>query len=227
MDHLVLLYIDMMYLYDFHTHHAAEELEGGYKVKSILNTFPENYLSTKDRYTGGLFSCGVHPWYSENAEERLEILKAIAADEQIVFVGEIGLDKSKGPDLQTQVEVFKAQIKLAESLRKPLVIHCVKAWDELIALYKEYQTSVPWVIHGYRGNVEQTKRLSRLGFKFSIGAKFNEESVKQMPLDSIFCETDESNVSICKVYERLLGVLGLDFDLFAKIMDENISFLLK
>lgn len=217
-----------MYLYDFHTHHiATTEPEDGCKVKSILNTFPENYLSTKDKYTEGLFSCGIHPWYSENVEGRLEILKAIAADEQIVFIGEVGLDKLKGPDLQVQTEIFKAQIELAESLRKPLVIHCVKAWDELIALYKDYKTSIPWVIHGYRGNEEQTKQLIRLGFKFSIGARFNAESLKQIPLDSIFCETDESDVSICNVYRAVSGSFGVEFDLFVSIMGENMSIVLK
>ncbi|MDL2303617.1 TatD family hydrolase, partial [Dysgonomonas sp. OttesenSCG-928-D17] len=189
-----------MYLYDIHTHQVKIEDAADYEVKCILNTYPESFHSKKQEYAGGWFSCGIHPWYAQDAAE-LDVLADIVKDDAVLAVGEVGLDKLQGPDMSAQIAVFRQQIELAVGVDKPLIIHCVKAWDELISLYKEYKTSIPWIIHGYRGNPDQTRQLIRLGFKLSVGEYFNPDSLREIPTDSIFCETDMSEISICHVYK--------------------------
>lgn len=209
-----------MILYDVHTHCLKPELED-YEVRIILNVSPEDF-GLKPASDDVWLSSGIHPWYTLESDRQFELLSSLAVNDRLVAIGEAGLDKLKGPEMKIQVKIFRRQIELAIKVQKPLIIHCVKAWEELIALYKEYKTDIPWVIHGYRGNAEQTKQLSKLGFKFSIGEYFNAEAVKYMPNDSIFCETDMSDISLCKVYDSICECMEWSFDDFAQIVENNM-----
>jgi TatD DNase family protein len=194
----------------------------GCQVKCILNTYPEDFYAKKGLYPDNWFSCGIHPWNA--AEADIEQLEKILSDPGVVAVGEVGLDKLKGSDLNVQIKVFRQQIELATDKGKPLIIHCVKAWEELIALYKEYRKySVPWIIHGYRGNPDQTRQLAKIGFKFSIGEKYNADSLKHIPINDIFCETDMSDIAICKIYENISTEIGINKNHFAILVAENVD----
>ncbi len=213
-----------MYLYNIHTHKVDDASCQGYDVKSILNTYPEDFYEKRNQHPDCWFSCGVHPWNAEDSDSQLRILEEIIVDPNVVAVGEAGLDKLRGAEMSVQIGVFRRQIELALSVNKPLIIHCVKAWDELIRLYKEYEGSnIPWIIHGYRGNPRQTEQLSKVGFKFSIGEKFNPDSLKNIPLTDIFCETDESYLTICKVYENISSVFGVNKNHFAILVADNVG----
>ena len=211
----------LMLLYNIHSHKIGSE-QAGYEVRTVLNTLPQDYASAKDALGTSYFSSGIHPWYAEEGEKSLTMLEHIIREEDVVAIGEIGLDKLRGPSIDIQLKMLEAQIKLAEEVQKPIIIHCVKAWDELIAIYKKRKSSVSWILHGYRGNPEQTKQLVKLGFKFSIGEKFNTDSIRLIPLDSIFCETDESDISVCQVYEALSNVLMVEKKQFDYLVAENI-----
>lgn len=212
-----------MILYDIHTH--KREFEKGtsdYQIRSLVSVSPDLYLTKGEDFSGSsYFSCGIHPWKAVEGAGELVVLADILGDDRVVAVGEVGLDKLRGATLAEQVEVFREQIKLAILFDKPLIIHCVKAWDELIGLYKEFKCDIPWILHGYRGGVEQTKQLVKFGFKFSIGEKFNAESLSFVPLNSIFCETDDSDISISKVYADISVCLKLSFEQFAGKVAEN------
>jgi TatD DNase family protein len=212
-----------MYLFNIHTHKIESGTESGYGVRCILNTYPEDFKEKKQAHPGAWLSCGIHPWFSGEPELQFDLLRTVASDPQVVALGETGLDKQKGPGLAVQTSVFRKQIELAIEVKKPLIVHCVGAWDELIALYREYDGSVPWVIHGYRGNPEQTRHLSRIGFRFSLGESFNKESLRHIPLDSIFCETDVSGLTICQVYENISKDIGLNLNQFAIFVEENVK----
>lgn len=210
-----------MILYDIHTHQVKQS-EGDYEVRSILSTSPSDSILNFD-LQDVWFSCGIHPWDTSDSEEDFQLLADSLTKEKLIAIGEIGLDKLKGQAMDVQIAVFRRQIELADQVNKPIIVHCVKAWDELISLFKEYKTSVPWIIHGFRGNVEQTKQLVRLGFKFSIGDKFNAEAIKHIPLQSIFCETDMSSVSILNVYMNVSSVLGCSISQFVRFVGLNIE----
>lgn len=213
-----------MDLYDIHTHDAVPSTdEGEQSHPYILNVYPLGFEDAKDADFGCCFSCGVHPWYSENAEPQLNFLEEIAGDHRIIAIGEAGFDKLKGPDLETQRMVFERQIELSEQLKKPLIIHCVKAWEDLLATKKKFKPKQPWIIHNYRGKPELTKQLFEHGLMFSVVDKFNENSVRQIPFDSIFCETDDSDVSIEKVYNDLAEALGISVENLASKIEENVK----
>ena len=165
-------------------------------------------------------SVGIHPWsVSEEAfGEQLEMLEYLGQDARVKAIGEIGLDKIKGPDLQLQEEVFLRQIRIAENLRKPMVIHCVRSFNELIAIKKLVQPKVPMIIHGFNRKPELANELAGKGFFLSFGkAMLDSESVKQAliqtPIDQVFFETDDAEaLNISEVYECASRILEIEME---------------
>lgn len=215
-----------MDIYDIHTHDVltadSDDDVPRREVTYILNVYPLGFEYAKDSDECDWFSCGVHPWYSEDAQPQLKFLKEIAGDPRIVAIGEAGMDKLKGPDLAIQQMVFEEQIQLSEQLEKPLIIHCVKAWDQLFRIHKKYNPRQPWIIHGYRGKPEQVGQLLAQGFYISVGEKFNAETIKEIPIDRLFCETDTSDVGICEVYDKVAGSLEIPVETLTLRIAENI-----
>ena len=118
-------------------------------------------------------------------------------DPSVIALGEAGLDKSIDAPLSLQTEVFTEQVKLSEAFRKPLVIHCVKAWDELLAVKKDLNPQMPWVIHGFRGNDILAEQLIRKGLYLSFGMKFNPKALRIAWPDYVSL-TDEADIAIEK-----------------------------
>lgn len=216
-----------MDLYNIHTHDVPESGSDD-EVPSqnknyILNVYPLGFEYAKDSKDCPWFSCGVHPWYSEDAEPQIKFLKEIANDPRIVAIGEAGYDKLKGPDLQVQKQIFEQQIELSEQLHKPLIIHCIKAWDELLGSHKKYKPKQPWIIHGYKGKPELTQQLLNHGFLFSIGDRFNTESLKKIPLDRLFCETDTLETPITEIYSQIADTLQISLENLILQIEENVQ----
>lgn len=216
-----------MNLYNIHTHdvlpESADDEGSKQNIVSIQDVSPLEFEYAKGGVGTRFFSCGVHPWYSEDAQPQIEFLKEIIADQSIIAIGETGYDKLKGPDLTTQKRIFEQQVLLSENLQKPLIIHCTKAWDELLASKKQIQPKQPWIIHGYRGKPQLTRQLLKHGFYFSVGIHFNHESLKQIPLNRLFCETDDSDITIEKVYEQIAIFLNIDIDSLCKQIENNVK----
>ncbi|MBD8346752.1 MULTISPECIES: TatD family hydrolase [unclassified Dysgonomonas] len=217
-----------MDLYDIHTHDAPspnsdddESLRRN--ISYIVNVYPLGFEYAKDNENYPWFSCGVHPWYSEDAEPQLKFLKEIAGDPRIVAIGEAGLDKLKGPDLKIQQPIFEQQVQLSEQLQKPLIIHCVKAWEELLHIKKLYKPRQPWIIHGYKGKVELAKQLLSHGFLLSINERFNDDAIREIPLDRLFCETDISETSIEDIYSEVAKALNISVEVLALQIAENVK----
>lgn len=215
-----------MDLYDIHTHDAltsdTDDDVPKRDITYILNVYPLGFEYAKDSDECDWFSCGVHPWYSEDAEPQLKFLKEIAGDSRILAIGEAGFDKLKGPSLDIQQKIFEQQIELSEQLQKPLIIHCVKAWDKLLHLHKVYNPKQTWIIHAYKGKPELTRQLLTHGFMFSIGEKYNEESLKLIPPDRLFCETDDEDIDIEEVYTDVAESLGITIEKLASHIENNI-----
>lgn len=171
---------------------------------------------------GKLHSVGIHPWYIYNVEEQLAGLERQAMLPGVISIGEVGLDKLAEAPLERQQEVFKASAALAESLGVFLIIHCVKAWDELIALKKELKPHMPWVIHGFRGNAALAGQLIRQGFYLSFGEHFNPAAVRVAWPDRLFAETDDREIDIRTVYDHLSASLDLPLERFAAQVAENV-----
>ena len=94
---------------------------------------------------------------------------------------------------------------MAEKHQKPLIIHCVSAFQELIAIKKELSITVPIIIHGFSKNEILANQLIREGFYLSFGKYLikNPELknvFKQLPLNQVFLETDTIEETIEDVY---------------------------
>ena len=171
---------------------------------AIYNLSPAEALTDQSEC---LISVGLHPWHvGADWEEQLRMLGEVAGKKRMLLIGEAGLDKLCKTDFALQQAAFLRQIELAEEVQKPLIIHCVKAWPELIAIRKKVLPSVPWVIHGFRGKPELARQLLELDFYLSYGEKFNAESVRITPLERFCTETDESRLPIENVYRKIAEV---------------------
>ena len=166
-------------LVDIHTHrqYTASDVVSipNFSQKDLKNGFSRRGIGMcKALYTeGGLFaSVGLHPWFltRENFENDVEKLSQLAHNQQVIAIGECGLDRLRGEDLAFQTMAFDAQIRLAESVSKPVVVHCVRAFEEVIAVKKRLKPTVPMVIHGFNKKEEVLVELLRHGFFISIGA---------------------------------------------------------
>ena len=211
-----------MEIYDVHTHQIYTEESDDPYHSCIFDVYSLEFEVAKELHQRHSFSCGVHPWYSEDSETQMTYLDEIATSPRIVAIGETGLDKLKGPSFEVQTPVFKKHIEISEKLEKPMIIHCVKAWEEVLKIKKETSPKQPWIIHGYRGKPELTKRLINEGFYLSIGENINVDSMKHIPLEKLFCETDEGDMSIREVYMQAAKVLNLEITEFAEIITQNV-----
>ena len=147
--------------------------------------------------------------YIYNVEEQLAELRRQAAQSRVVAIGETGLDKRAATPLTQQMELFRVSADLSEKHNLPLIIHCVKAWDELIALRRTLRPRQTWIIHGFRGGAEQARQLLRQGFPLSFGEHFHPDAVRAAYPDHLFAETDERGADIHIVYARLADALRL------------------
>lgn len=143
------------------------------------------------------FSVGIHPWDAAGFQPAwLDKLNMLLNYQQVVAIGECGLDKNTDASMNVQLEVFERQIILSEITRKPLMIHCVCCFNELLELQQKHAPSQTWIIHGFRGKPELAQQLLKAGFYLSYGAKFNAESVAITPSDRLLMETDDSGLEI-------------------------------
>ena len=150
---------------------------------------------------GYLFSVGIHPWNVGVCSVRdLLTVRAIAAAHDVVAIGEVGLDTSKGSpdDLSRQIEVLKDHVEVSETLGKPLILHIVRRFPEIIRLKKELKPKQRWIIHGFRGKPELVKELLRHGFYLSFGRKYNAASLELTPPDRRLFETDTPPDKKCR-----------------------------
>jgi len=156
----------------------------------------------------GNFSVGLHPWYikQENIDKDFEELAQLAKHPNVLAIGECGLDRLIDLDMNIQEEVFIRQIHLAETLQKPVIIHCVKAFSDLIALKKKLKPSIPMIVHGFNNNAQICQQLVNHQFYLSLGsALLNSESnasknILTIPIQQLFLETDDKNCFISTIF---------------------------
>lgn len=211
-----------MEIYDVHTHKIYSEDSDDPYHSCIFDVYSLEFEVAKELHQRHSFSCGIHPWYSEDSETQMAYLTEITSNPRIVAIGETGLDKLKGPSFEVQTPVFKKHIELSEKLGKPVIIHCVKAWEELLKVKKDTNPSQQWIIHGYRGKPDLTKKLLSEGFYFSVGENINVDSMQLIPLDRLFCETDEGDMPIFEVYLQASKSINIDVVDFAEAISENV-----
>lgn len=176
---------------DFHTHNLAAA-----PGTAIVN-IPREALLAPSNFSlaeGGMYSVGIHPWWTESEEEialMWENVETWAKNEQIVAIGECGFDRLRG-NLEAQQRLFLLHVRLSEHLEKPLTIHCVRAFDLLLAAKKELKPRMTWTVHGFRGRPTLARQLLDAGFDLSFGTRYNPESFRITPPSRRHTETDDN-----------------------------------
>ena len=165
----------------------------------------------------GIYTIGIHPWKADSHDISYQIdsLKKFLESTSVIGVGEVGLDKLRGPSIEVQRRIFIQQVDIAYSLKKPIIIHCIKAWDELLAVKKNYDNSIPWAIHGFNGSEQLARQLVHSGFFLSIGSSILSENSKtskslgSIPTNRLFLETDTKEISIEELHLRASKILKI------------------
>ena len=148
---------------------------------------------------------GLHPWHlTDDWQSELSALEARISPP--CFVGECGLDRLCSTPYPLQLAAFEAQIQLSERLALPLVLHCVRAIDDVLRL--KHGTRQPWIFHGFRGKPQQLRQLLDHGFYVSFGFRHNVESLRACPLHRLFLETDDTPSPIAPLYATAATLLG-------------------
>lgn len=155
---------------------------------------------------------GIHPYDAASATQ--EMLAKVEQDAtEADAIGEIGLDFACDAPREKQMEVFCAQLGIAERLQKPVVLHCVRSFEPIMEALG--RVNVPAVIfHGFIGSPEQAARAVERGYFLSFGERTQRspksvEALRSITLDRIFVETDESTMAIEQIYTEIAQLIGI------------------
>ena len=189
---------------DIHTHSSNKDADS---IISIRNVFTGNYPAWDSE---GYVSVGLHPWHikMETRKQDLENLNHAAQQNNVIAIGEIGLDRAIETPLDLQKKVFESQLAIAANNNKPVIIHAVRTYPDIVEVYKKSGVSVKMIFHGFTGNIQTAKQLVGKGFYLSFGENLFQDIkktvavFKHIPIEHIFLETDEYKKSIVKIYER-------------------------
>jgi len=176
----------------------------------ILESLMAHEEKMPEALSGVSYTYGIHPWFlnEENHKQLLLSVEKTVCNPEVIAVGEAGFDRLKGPSAELQRKVFEEQVIISEEIKKPVIIHCVRSWDELLAAKKKLKPRMPWLIHGFRGNQELAGQLLSKGMYLSFWFEFvlRPESgnlLRNMPNDRFFLETDGADVDIRSIYQKV------------------------
>jgi TatD DNase family protein len=203
-----------MDFFDFH-HHKKNMPNGIYNldIKQIPPDFP--------------YSIGIHPKDIDvnNLDNQFEWMRNMIF-ENCFAIGECGLDSFAEAEEKIQEEVFLRQIRFANEVKKPIIIHCVRKFYEVIS-FKKYAEQ-PMIIHGFNKKERIAEDLLKNNFYLSFGKAvlYNlslQNTLKITPLDKIFLETDNDDFSIEELYEKVSEIKGISLENLNKQISENLE----
>ena len=206
---------------NLHTHKFSNLSD----VIEMVNQYPWEFDTSIPNY-----SIGIHPWYidEKRLEKDLEVINEKLQLPECLALGECGLDKRIEIPLDLQISVFKKQLEIVKQTNKPIVLHCVAAYDEVIAIKKEMKIENPMIIHGFSKNEQVAKTLLNNGFYLSFGKYLlrNPDLEKVFtfaPENQILLETDTIEESIYEVYEKAASIKGISVEEMKTIVFTNFS----
>jgi len=188
-----------MKFFNLHIHRFTNNPE----ILELVNQYPQDFDASIPFY-----SIGIHPWYivENRVDSDLKIIEEKLKEDNCLAIGECGLDKRIEVPFEQQILVFEKQLALAEKYKKPVVIHCVAAFQEVIAIKKKRKISVPLIIHGFSKNSQIANQLIKEGFYISFGKYLLRNPdlktvFQKIPNDRFFLETDTIDENITEVYD--------------------------
>jgi TatD DNase family protein len=211
---------------DIHSHNS-ESQPGIFRV---YNLFLQDYHPD---ITHKVFSCGLHPWHIQHYEDIdhfPEKLEKVIDHPGMIAIGEAGLDKIIPVEMDQQIEIFKIQVELSEKYKLPVIIHCVKAFQELLQVRQETSAEQTWILHGFNSSAQMAGDLVEKGIFISGGLRLLrsksrcQEVLKSIPLEFLFIETDDDeDTHIREVYSEIASCLEIEVDELQMKILENFK----
>lgn len=179
-------------------------------------------------------SFAIHPWDADKEkattfDEFRSKYKAQFAEAEII--GECGLDKACNADWDRQQQLFHWHIAIASEQRKPMVIHCVRAYNELMALRRDNNGGI-WVVHGFTGTLQLAQQLHRHGIITSFGAAILDprrvkvrETLRLLP-HPFLLETDDNPCGIETIYNEAAQIRKTSINQLAETIKKTYDTLL-
>ena len=199
---------------NIHGHRQSNTIEELVMQNLMAKDFPF------DDIENGYYSVGFHPYNvgKVNEQETLKRVSKATEHPRVLAIGEIGLDKSIEAPMEDQLRIFEKQIEIAESAKLPVILHVVRAFNEMLGFMKAKQPVVPMIIHGYNGSPEMAEELVKAGFLISFGQAITGEhskiveSLQKVPVEMMFLETDEGDMDIRELYQFAADLKGISED---------------
>lgn len=175
-------------------------------IRNVFNDFA-NHPKT-------FFSAGLHPWYiTEEWPNHFMLLEKAVSNSHALAIGECGLDRTCITNWSMQQQAFAEQVILANNTGKPLIIHCVRAHEEILQMLLKLQNRQTVIFHGYNRNWNMAEKILGSGQWLSFGKGLEQLQVQevffQTPVDRFFLETDDSDMEIEKIYELAADVKSM------------------
>ncbi|WP_163401353.1 TatD family hydrolase [Flavobacterium fluviatile] len=208
-----------MKFFNLHTHKFTNNPD----ILELVNQYPQDFDASIPFY-----SIGIHPWYivEDRIDADLKIIEEKLKENNCLAIGECGLDKRIEIPFEQQVSVFEGQLYLAQKYKKPVVVHCVAAYQEVISIKKRLNISVPMIIHGFSKNSQVANQLLKEGFYISFGKYLVQNPdlktvFQNIPNDRFFLETDTIEENIQQVYELASSYKELKNDDLRSVISNN------
>lgn len=197
---------------------------------AIRNLYPSALPDALSNPQFPAYSCGLHPWFLSTSvvDKNLEMLELYASSPQLLAIGEAGLDRAISTDFEWQTRLFLQQIAIAEAVQKPMILHCVRAYSDIIGLRKKLRPSMPWVLHGFQGNLQIARDCWRNGCYLSFGAALLRPNSKlratfaACPAEVVFLETDEETIGFGNLVDLAAQIRFLDTDVWIGQLWQNV-----
>lgn len=207
-------------LINIHTHHLSEN-----NIFTIFNQYPWNIIPNDSFY-----SIGIHPIFIDQSdtEKDLEIIKQHITNDKCVAIGEIGLDKLCEIDFKLQIDVFKKQLQIAETNQIPVIIHCVRAYQEILHIRKEMKLTIPFIFHGFNKNEKLLQQILANNCFPSFGKNLlhntNLQSIFANILENqFFLENDNSQIPIEEIYQKAAEIKQCSIEDIENMIQNNYN----
>lgn len=145
----------------------------------------------------------------------------------VLAIGECGLDKVCTTSFSLQQQVFSAQVQSANEIGKPMIIHCVRAWEEVLHLLQQQRNRVPVIFHGFNKNRAIAQRIINRGYYVSFGKSLEKLAIREvlaaLPPDKIFLETDAAAVSIKSIYKWAADAFSIEINSLLLQIQKNAA----
>lgn len=204
----------------------AHRLASGQDEWVLTNLFAGDYPPVEN--AAAHYSAGLHPWHIAGSDIAHLIKKVKLATEnlQVMAIGETGLDKLIQTPLDIQLQVFEAQVEIAEQSNLPVIIHAVRSYNELMEFMKAHRPAVAMIIHGFSGSIQIAGDLLKAGYYLSFGSRLwtsdkLKEVVAHIPIGKIFMETDEAALDIRELYEVISELKDVSVESLKALICEN------